>query len=444
MNNSTVLALSLSLGVLFSGTVLAQPATQLAAQPATQPVAQDATPLNVVTNMPAPVVTVTFPDSGAGVITNPQATTSLKVWLNKDPNGIGMSQYSVGDTLAVGVQVSQDAYIYLFDISSDGHISLFAPNGYDGPRGNFVRAGRKVMFPGAGAKYTLTVGGPLGQSRVLALASRVPLNLSDIATFVGQQGFGTVSIQGEPALGQALGSVVSKLQPGDWVSSYSWYGVGEPGLGNPETAKAPAVVVPVPAPAPVGATTPAGSIAAGERPDHTVDRAIQEAYSRLRGASSLGQASDYAQSFSGGIWQKFAGVAAYGKGIVFHQAGAAQAYAVHGKVLERYLSLAQAESALSKVPTRLGWPVGDEKILPRNNYGRTGYYAPFASGALYSSDKGTFWLTSDLLAKYQALGGAGSALGFPLRDQYLYNGHWAAQFEGGSLRWNGTSYIIFK
>lgn len=404
----------------------------VAAQPHITPL--PATPQPTTTPQPINIIPATTAPSQTGdLLSNTHATFALKLWLNKDPGGVGMSQYSVGDSITVGVQPSQDAYIYLFDVGSDGHITLFAPNGYDGPRGNWVRGGNKATFPRTGAKYTLTVGGPLGQNRVLALASKGPLNLQDIATFAGQQGFGTVSLQGAAALSQALGNAVGRLQPGDWVTTSTWYGVGEPGQGNPEVVPA---VVTVP--------TPTSSIAPGEKADHSFDSAIQEGYGRVRGAASLGQASSYATPFGGGAWQKFNGVAAYGKGVIFHQAGAASAYAVHGKVLDRYLALAQAENGLSKVPTRLGWPTGDEKILPRNTFGRTGLYAPFAAGALYSSDKGTFWLTGDLLAKYQALGGAGSVLGFPVRDQYLYNGHWAAQFEGGSLRWNGNGYAVVR
>lgn len=417
------------------------------------PLPNVAIPLGVVQTGQAAQTTYSTTD----ILSNTRATLSLKVWLNKDPSGVGMSQYSVGDPITVSVQPSADAYIYLFDVGSDGHISLFAPNGYDGPRGNWVRGGQKATFPRVGAGYSLTVGGPLGQNRILALASRQPLSLSDIATFAGQQGFGRVSLQGEAALGQALAGAVSQLQVTDWATTYTWYGVGEPGQGNPEpVAAAPVTVQPAPTqpvpvqpkPEPSPAPIPITAIQVGERPDHTFDSAIQEGYSRIRGAASLGQPSSYATPFDGGTWQKFNGVAAYGKGVVLHQAGAAAAYAVHGKVLDRYLSLAQAESGLStdlsKVPSRLGWPTGDEKILPRNTFGRTGFYAPFAAGALYSSDKGTFWLTGDLLAKYQGLGGAGSSLGFPVRDQFLYNGHWAAQFEGGRLIWNGKGYSVSK
>ena len=102
----------------------------------------------------------------------------MRVWVGKDAQGRGTASYAIGEAIRVGVQVTQDAYVYLFDVNSVGEISLFVPNGYDGAQGNFVQAGQRTVFPGQGAQYTLTVGGPRGQDRILALASRAPLDLS--------------------------------------------------------------------------------------------------------------------------------------------------------------------------------------------------------------------------------------------------------------------------
>lgn len=64
---------------------------------------------------------------------------------------------------------------------------------------------------------------------------------------------------------------------------------------------------------------------------------------------------------------------------------------------------------------------------------------------MYDSQKyGTFWLTGPVLKSYQGLGGSGSFLGFPTRDQYLLNGAWAADFEGGSIRTVGGAVKIYR
>ncbi len=403
--------------------------------------------------------------SPQNIIVNPaQPTLDVRVWVNKDPQGQGSATYRIGEAISVGVQVTQDAYVYLFDINSVGEISLFVPNGYDGTQGNFVRAGQRMVFPGTGAQYTLTVGGPRGQDRVLALASRVPLDLGDIATFAGAQGFGSVTVQGEAKLGELLSGAVSNLDAQDWVAAVTWYGVGLRGQGNPQATgplvvlvppaqpapgqPAPAPVQPLPVqPAPVTPTpvTPVTVIQPGERPDHSFDSAIREAFDRTTGAQALGSAETYVTRWGTGVWQKFTGAAAYGKAVLLHADGSNHAFAVHGRILERYLALSQAENGGSKPPTRLGWAAGDEKIIPRNLYGTTGLYGFFQTGALYSSEKyGTYWLVGDLLKTYQGLGGSGSFLGFPTRDQYLINGGWAGDFEGGSIRYQNGVYKVYR
>ncbi|ULH15066.1 DUF4384 domain-containing protein [Deinococcus sp. KNUC1210] len=390
------------------------------------------------------------------IIVNPaQPELGVRVWVNKDPQGKGVASYRIGEQIRVGVQTSEDAYVYLFDVNSRGEISLFVPNGYDGPKGNFVRGGSRNVFPGQGAKYTLTVGGPRGQDRILALASRVQLDLSDIATFAGEQGFGSVTVQGEARLGQGLSDAVSGLDAQDWVTAVTWYGVGVQGQGNPQatgplTVLTPAPTQPVPTepaqpdPTPVQ-TQPVTSIQPGERQDGSFDSVIQDAFTRTRGAEALGSAETYVSRWGTGVWQKFTGAAAYGRAVILHADGSSRAYSVHGRILERYLALSTAESGGTKPPTRLGWAAGDEKIIPRNLYGTSGLYGFFQSGALYSTEKyGTFWLVGDLLKKYQGLGGSGSFLGFPTRDQYLANGGWAGDFEGGSIRYVNGAYVVTR
>ena len=380
----------------------------------------------------------------------------MRVWLNKDAQGQGSANYKIGDLIRVGVQVSQDAYVYLFDVSSRGEISLFVPNGYDGPESNFVRAGARSVFPGQGANYTLTVGGPRGQSRILALASRVPLDLSDVASVAGDQGFSSVTVQGEAQLGEVLSGAVSSLDPQDWVSAVLYYGVGVRGQGNPQATGVVTVVTPQPATEPASPQPepqpitpaprqPVSSVQPGERQGGSIDSAIKEGFDRTSGAEALGQATTYVERWGNGAQQKFSGAAAYGKAVILHADGSERGYAVHGRILERYQALSQAESGGNRPPSRLGWAAGDEKIIPRNLYATSGLYGFFQSGALYSTERyGTFWLVGKLLRKYQAVGGSGSILGFPTRDAFQLSGHWAADFEGGKLRYQNGAYVVIR
>ena len=407
--------------------------------------------------------------SAQSIIVNPVETgPQVKVWVNRDPNGGGNPVYRKGEAIRVGVRTSQDAYVYLFNVNADGQIDLFFPNGYEAGengRSNFVKANTNRVFPGAGADYSLSVGGPNGQDKLLALASTRELNIDDIARFAGEQGFAQVRLQGQDNLARALSVIVTPL-PGDaWGTDVALFRVGNTGNGGAGNGNAggttstgtitetPNTVTPAPTtpaqptqPTPTPTPQPTARIQPGQRQDGTFDQAMVEAYSRLQGEKSLGNATTYAVPWGDGWWQKFAGVGAYGQAILLHANGSSRSYAVHGRLLERYLALANAENGATRPPSRLGWAAGDEKVIPRNPYGTTGLYGFFQNGALYGTEKyGTFWLQGAVLKTYQGLGGSGSFLGFPTRDQYQIGGAWAADFEGGTVRTvNGVPKVYRK
>ncbi|GAA5532002.1 DUF4384 domain-containing protein [Deinococcus aluminii] len=391
------------------------------------------------------------------IIVNPVETKlGVQVWVNKDASGRGNPVYRKGENITIGLKTNQDAYVYLFNVNANGQIDLFFPNSYE--ESNFVQAGVTRIFPADGAKYTLTVGGPNGQDKLLALASTKQLNIDDIARFVQGEGFARVKVQGQENLARALSIVVNPLPEDGWVTDVATFRVGNPdgNQGSNQggatgtvsvTPGQPAPSQPVqPAPQQPAPAQPVTTIQPGEKQNGDFDQAMVQAYDRLKGSESLGEASSYAVPWGDGLWQKFQGVAAYGDAVLLHANGSSRAYAVHGRLLERYLALARAENGATRPPNRLGWAAGDEKVIPRNSFGTSGLYGFFQNGALYGTEKyGTFWLTGPVLKTYQGLGGSGSFLGFPTRDQYLLNGAWAADFEGGTLRTvNGVVKVYRK
>lgn len=78
-------------------------------------------------------------------------------------------------------------------------------------------------FPGIGAPYTFTVEGPAGQDRVLAVASRRPLDVSEIVDIQT----GRARIQGEGNLARALSIVVTPIPTNDWVTDEAYYIAGQ-------------------------------------------------------------------------------------------------------------------------------------------------------------------------------------------------------------------------
>jgi hypothetical protein len=196
------------------------------------------------------------------VIVNP-VETQLQTSVSVD-RGNNNPIYNIGERIRISVSVNQDAYVYVFSIHSDGVIDLILPNRLSG--GNqFLRANETRTFPPAGANYQLTVDGPAGQDKILAVASKRQLNLSEITSFKNNQPFASVNVQGQDNLARALAVVVTPVPANDWVTSYTQFQVRGGGFVNTPTpqpvvvAPQPTVIVvsPAPQPQPIVVVAPA-------------------------------------------------------------------------------------------------------------------------------------------------------------------------------------------
>jgi Domain of unknown function (DUF4384) len=184
------------------------------------------------------------------VIVNP-VETQLQTTVSVD-RGNNNPVYNIGERIKISVSVNQDAYVYVFSIHSDGVIDLILPNRLSG--GNqFLRANETRTFPPVGANYQLTVDGPAGQDKILAVASKRQLNLGELTSFKSNQPFANVTVQGQDNLARALAVVVTPVPSTDWVTSYTQFQVRGGGLVN---TPAPTVVVVAPQPQPVIVVAP--------------------------------------------------------------------------------------------------------------------------------------------------------------------------------------------
>ncbi|MDX2004550.1 MAG: DUF4384 domain-containing protein [Meiothermus sp.] len=179
-----------------------------------------------------------------GIIVNPILTDlEVQTWVNKDPSGYGNSTYFFGEKIQISARVNQDAYVYIFNINADGQIDLILPNQLN--QDNFMRSGETRQFPQPGARYEFTISGPAGVDQVLAVASRQPLSLAQIADVRS----GQTRVQGASNLARALSIVVTPLPQDDWVSDVVRYSVQQSGAVVPNP-RPPVVVNPQPRPAP--------------------------------------------------------------------------------------------------------------------------------------------------------------------------------------------------
>ncbi len=163
--------------------------------------------------------------SPQSIIVNPvQSDVQVRVWVNKDPNGNATPVYRPGEQITLFTTVNQDAYVYLFDVDARGTITQILPNRYSSGD-NFLRANTTKQFPAAGDQFTFDIAEPYGLSKVLAVASKTPLNLDQITSFQNGQSFGTARVQGQQQLAQALSIVVNPLPQNSWVSDTALYSV---------------------------------------------------------------------------------------------------------------------------------------------------------------------------------------------------------------------------
>ena len=103
------------------------------------------------------------------------------------------------------------------------------------------------------------------------------------------------------------------------------------------------------------------------------------------------------------------------------------AHSVHGEIAAKYDLVGSSDSVL-------GLPTADEADTPG------GRVSTFTSGSIYwSPTTGAQEVHGSILAKYQALGGSGGALGLPLTDEQAAPGGAQNVFQNGILRWNAAT-----
>jgi hypothetical protein len=165
--------------------------------------------------------------SPQAIVVNPRPAFNVEVWVDKDPTGRSIPVYQIGEEISIGVRVDEAAYIYLFNVRSDGEIQQLLPNRFDeAGRNNFLRAGEVRYFPPRGANYTFNVAPPRGIDKVIALASKRPLSTSELADFSRDPNFAT-SRMGEARFAEALSIVIRPIPQNEWVTATALFSVGQ-------------------------------------------------------------------------------------------------------------------------------------------------------------------------------------------------------------------------
>ena len=164
--------------------------------------------------------------SPQSIVVNPKPAFDVSVFVDKDTSGESSPSYDIGEDIRIGVEVGEAAYVYLFNVRSSIEIVQILPNNYDeAGQDNYVEAGQTRYFPEDDAPYTFSVDGPEGLDKVIAVASKEPLDTSQLADFTDDPNFAS-SEQGEEGFAQGLSIVVTPKPQDSWVTDTALFYVG--------------------------------------------------------------------------------------------------------------------------------------------------------------------------------------------------------------------------
>jgi hypothetical protein len=164
----------------------------------------------------------------ARIVINPIPSFNVEVFVNKNPSGDQTPDYAVGEAISVGVRVSENAYVYLFNVRSNGEVQQLIPNRYDREgQNNYLTAGQTKYFPPSGARYSFNVEGPRGFDKIIAVASKTQLDTRQLADFTSDPSFASSTI-GESGFANSFSIVITPVPQNDWVTDTVSYYIREP------------------------------------------------------------------------------------------------------------------------------------------------------------------------------------------------------------------------
>lgn len=97
----------------------------------------------------------------------PPSDMTVSAWVDQEDN-----TYAIGEQLTLSVLASEDAYLTIINIGTDGQTTVIFPNQFQ--TNSFVPADQVVTVPAADADFILRMSGPPGTDLIRVIASDTP------------------------------------------------------------------------------------------------------------------------------------------------------------------------------------------------------------------------------------------------------------------------------
>ncbi len=155
-----------------------------------------------------------------GIIVQPNQTP-LSIQL-----GLEKVAYAPGDKLRLTITLTQDAYVYLYNITPDLRVNLLFPNAYQPV--NLLKTGAHTI---PDKRYSLVISPPTGLEcvQVLALAAPLPLDqLLPQGKFSAQQPFPVLSQNPKEFKALMQGLIVGSVSTTGWAAAWTCFEIAKP------------------------------------------------------------------------------------------------------------------------------------------------------------------------------------------------------------------------
>ncbi|TGL64178.1 DUF4384 domain-containing protein [Leptospira sarikeiensis] len=123
--------------------------------------------------------------------------------------------YFTNDPVQFTIRSSEDCYIHLILLQSDGETILLFPNAFNS--NNFLKANTDLIVPDGKSGYILAAGEPYGKDSIKVIASKSQLNLFSTRSY-GDSPFGIIERPIE-SVNRGIKLIQTSLPEGEWNTS---------------------------------------------------------------------------------------------------------------------------------------------------------------------------------------------------------------------------------